>query len=195
MQTRTGVELPEATEKQLNFIAALAGERPDYFGRTFELAIQEIKAAVGFLPRKTASEIIENLLAQPREARPVVTEPVKGDGLDLRHVPSGHYAVRTDDGVVKFFKIDNLDKGKWAGWVFVKAQASDDFFKTGAQRPGCAYRGGQADLLTRIAADPQAACALYGHEIGVCGICGRTLTDEESRARGVGPVCAGKYGW
>lgn len=25
--------------------------------------------------------------------------------------------------------------------------------------------------------------------------CGRTLTNDESRARGIGPVCAAKAGW
>lgn len=35
------------------------------------------------------------------------------------------------------------------------------------------------------------AAALYGQKLGHCGRCGRTLTDEESRARGIGPTCAG----
>jgi uncharacterized protein DUF6011 len=32
----------------------------------------------------------------------------------------------------------------------------------------------------------------YGQELGECGHCGRTLTDEASRAAGIGPVCASK---
>lgn len=34
-----------------------------------------------------------------------------------------------------------------------------------------------------------AAAALYGQELGHCGLCGRELTDDESRAAGIGPVC------
>lgn len=34
-----------------------------------------------------------------------------------------------------------------------------------------------------------AARERYGREIGRCGICNRTLTDEESRRIGIGPVC------
>ncbi len=34
------------------------------------------------------------------------------------------------------------------------------------------------------------AMALYGRELGACGKCGRHLTDEASRARGLGPECA-----
>lgn len=33
----------------------------------------------------------------------------------------------------------------------------------------------------------------YGLAMGACAHCGRDLTDEESIARGLGPVCAGKY--
>ena len=33
----------------------------------------------------------------------------------------------------------------------------------------------------------------YGNATGVCACCGATLTNDESKARGVGPVCAGKY--
>lgn len=41
-------------------------------------------------------------------------------------------------------------------------------------------------------ADLGDAMRTFGIEIGVCGRCGEHLTDEESRARGIGPVCARK---
>ena len=50
-------------------------------------------------------------------------------------------------------------------------------------------------VLDKIAVDPQAASVRYGHEIGACGVCGRTLTDSDSRERGIGPICAAKMGW
>lgn len=91
------------------------------------------------------------------------------------------------DGVVKFYRVDRPEDGKWAGWTFVKVQASDDYW---------AVKGQAArTVLEAIAADPRAASIRYGHELGVCGICHRTLTDEDSRARGIGPVCASKAGW
>lgn len=34
----------------------------------------------------------------------------------------------------------------------------------------------------------------YGRLYGVCGVCGRTLTDETSIAAGIGPICAGRLG-
>jgi len=45
-----------------------------------------------------------------------------------------------------------------------------------------------------INAAPGLAQEAYGKKIGHCGCCGRQLTDPESRARGIGPECYGKYG-
>ena len=39
------------------------------------------------------------------------------------------------------------------------------------------------------------ALSTYGQEIGRCGVCHRHLTDEESRAKGVGPNCAARLGF
>lgn len=51
------------------------------------------------------------------------------------------------------------------------------------------YLGTFENLYRAVVADPEAAMVRFGHEIGRCGYCGRTLTDEESRAAGIGPVC------
>ena len=44
-------------------------------------------------------------------------------------------------------------------------------------------------------ADPRAAAEAYGQETGTCCICNATLTNKESIARGIGPICAEKFGW
>jgi hypothetical protein len=99
----------------------------------------------------------------------------------------GRYAIQWD-GVVKFYKVDKPTEGRWAGYTFVSVQASDDLYpvRNKTQRQ---------EILSLIARDPKAAMLLYGQEIGSCGHCGRTLTDETSRAFGVGPVCREKLGW
>ena len=45
------------------------------------------------------------------------------------------------------------------------------------------------------AADPAAAATAHGHEFGNCSCCGRELTNPESVARGIGPICAERWGW
>lgn len=106
-------------------------------------------------------------------------------------VPAGRYAIETEDGAVNalaFYKVDRPTEGRWAGRVFVKLMQSDD-----EQRLSWATT---KSVLAKIAAvGAEVASARYGHEIGECGICGRTLTNDESRARGIGPKCAAKAGW
>lgn len=50
-------------------------------------------------------------------------------------------------------------------------------------------------VLTEAAADPLTAAIRYGEVSGECSCCGRKLTDPQSIERGIGPVCATKFGW
>jgi hypothetical protein len=52
----------------------------------------------------------------------------------------------------------------------------------------------EAEILA-IAADPKAAAIAYGKQFGKCSVCNRDLTDPESVAAGIGPICAGRYGF
>lgn len=53
----------------------------------------------------------------------------------------------------------------------------------------------RAQAIITAAADPEAAATAYGHQTGVCACCGRELTNAESVERGIGPICAQKWGW
>jgi len=98
-------------------------------------------------------------------------------------VAAGRYAVLDPvDGVLKFYKVDRPTEGRWKGYTFLKVYASDETWPIRDHT--------HRDLiLTAIAADARGAMERYGAEIGKCGRCGRTLTDEASRARGIGPDC------
>lgn len=103
-------------------------------------------------------------------------------------IPDGRYAVREQDEI-KFYKIDKPSEGKWAGYVFLKIQASDaEFAIKSAARQMSVFAG----ILDAGVAE---SSRLYGVSLGACGVCGRTLTDAESIASGIGPVCARKQGW
>lgn len=113
--------------------------------------------------------------------------------LDLSGLVSGRYAVPGGDTRLKL-KIDVVDKGKWAGWVFVKDAAEyGEGRKYGAQRPGQSYRGDCVEQLRAILADPFEASKAYGKLVGRCGVCGRHLEDAESVAKGIGPICEGRF--
>lgn len=114
--------------------------------------------------------------------------------VSLGDVPPGLYAV--PDGTTRLKVKIAKPEGKWAGWTFVSdAGQYGTARRYGTQRPGEPYRGLIAEQLAQIVADPAAASAAYGRLTGTCGICGRPLENEESVARGIGPICAGRVGW
>lgn len=160
------------SEKQRKFILKLVAERKvveqaeDFFG--------------GHPSVRDASEFIGRLLAMPL--------PASAGAIDLKGIPSGRYAASVS-GKLRFLKVDNVTEGKWAGYVFAKVQAGDMDYRLGMQPPKGMYSGKSVDYLKVIAADPKAASALYGVSTGSCGVCGRTLTDEVSLERGIGPIC------
>lgn len=96
-------------------------------------------------------------------------------------VPEGRYAVVNHEGRTVFLRVDRPTEGKWAGYTFVKVQAGDEYHPA---------RGSLGDaLLALIAEDIDGARVRYGVESVRCYRCGRSLTDPESRQRGVGPEC------
>ena len=49
-------------------------------------------------------------------------------------------------------------------------------------------------LIEQVGRDPLAAAVAHGHKTGNCAMCGRELTDPDSVARGIGPICADNFG-
>ncbi|QGJ95039.1 hypothetical protein SEA_REDWATTLEHOG_178 [Gordonia phage RedWattleHog] len=138
---------------------------------------------------KGASALIDWLKTVERKAAPARTAHTR-PATALPEVPAGRYAVATDKGAINeiaFYVVDRPETGKWAGYTFVKRLESDTEVRLG--------RAQAATVLAKIAADPAAASKLYGHEIGACGVCGRTLTNDASREAGIGPKCQAKAGW
>jgi hypothetical protein len=168
-----------ATDKQTAYLRNLVDERSAPVDDREEGTVAGAWEALqeGTLTARQAGDAISILARQPRAAKADTGTP---------EVPAGRYAVEMD-GDLKFYRVDRPTEGKWAGRTFVKVQASDEYWPV---------RGDAAKaVLAEIAKDPRAASLRYGHEIGACGICGRTLTDEDSRAAGIGPICAGNVGW
>lgn len=83
-----------------------------------------------------------------------------------------------------------------AGHVYVKRQgtyigkisATGDFHASGD-----ATAQDHIDLAD-ICRDPLAAAVAHGQKTGRCSCCGRELTKGESVERGIGPICAEKWG-
>lgn len=101
-------------------------------------------------------------------------------------VNDGRYAIDID-GKLRFFRVNTPAEGRWAKMTFV-----NEVFG-GGNRMAVRNRQFRESVLEAIANDPD-ALARYGQELGECGVCGRELTDEESRRIGIGPVCREKLG-
>lgn len=121
----------------------------------------------------------------------------KSTGIDLSNLPAGFYAPpsKVDSTRLKVLVKKGHPNGRWADTIFVSDGAVYGQRKTyGKQMPGREYVGDIQAELREILADPRAAMAAYGHLVGRCGMCNRPLEDEESLARGIGPICAKKLG-
>jgi hypothetical protein len=101
------------------------------------------------------------------------------------NVPAGHYATKslTGNNDLDFWRVDRPEQGQWAGRTFVKRVIGG--------KPNAPVRGRTmfAALEAILEAGVDVAGTLYGTELGQCRKCNRHLTDETSRALGIGPDC------
>ena len=165
-----------ATEKQINFILSLAEKKDISNVHPIALGcIEDIRLGYAdSITKKYASKMIDILMTAPRS--------VSIQNNDVQ-VDAGRYAVTIGEKL-RFFHINRPEDGRWAGYTFVNEQAGDELF-------GIRDANRRKMILETIANDDH-ALARYGQELGVCGMCGRTLTDEVSREMGIGPVCRSK---
>ncbi len=157
---------------------------------SFLLSIKAADARYGLTDRQyeAAKKNMERALAPKPAGVPV-------EGLDLSSLPKGttYHAARNAEGKLNFLRIDNVESGSWAGWVFVKQViGGNPDERRGSQKPGTAYRGTMQYELKDIVAQPNSTMSEYGRELGYCARCNRHLTDATSRELGIGPECRKK---
>lgn len=170
-----------ATPKQISFIETLL-EEVTLTDEQMAKTRHDLRRGIS---KDLASRWITRLLELKKEAP---KETKRSGGAIQTDVPAGHYAVTGEDGTTDFYRVDRPEKGRWAGYVFVKLQLSDDY-------QNCSIPTAKAILAKIEEAGPREAAIRYGHELGKCSICNRTLTNPESIEAGIGPVCAQNRGW
>lgn len=111
----------------------------------------------------------------------------------IQSIPAGYYAITGKEGEVRQYRVTVGKAGKWAGFRFIvrliaTGGASHEEVKIGDR----AHRDA---VLTYIGNHAPECSAAYGFLTKHCGLCNRALSDTESLARGIGPICAGKAGW
>jgi hypothetical protein len=151
-----------ASDKQVSFAAKLLAQR-DITGIN-----PKYITFSGSMTKTQASDAINLLLGLPYKGAakaPQVTE--------------GFYVV--DDLVYRVQKSKSSDR------LYAKLLKVTVFGKaTWEYAPGGIFKLANAEKLTLDTAKTM------GMFYGVCMVCGRTLTNEESVSAGIGPICAGK---
>jgi hypothetical protein len=83
--------------------------------------------------------------------------------------------------------------------VFVTRRGPDEIYlgKIIGDRfsPSTACTADELAQIEEIMCDPFKHAVRFGHAEGKCSVCSRPLSDPESIAAGIGPVCRAKFGW
>lgn len=127
-------------------------------------------------------------VSQPQTAQQRFVSFAAADAA-VAKVEPGRYALprTTPDGsgnMINFFKVFSTRRGNMIRMLV--ATGGGDYTEV---RLSAAH---QIAAATHIAEDPMAALQLYGRETATCGRCGRALSNDASRAAGIGPECAKK---
>lgn len=93
------------------------------------------------------------------------------------------------------------DSSKNPGHLYIKQGSGFEAPYMGKVTPEARFLKGrdctpeQEQRIIKIGQDPMAEAVAHGKKTGNCAICGRHLENAESVARGIGPICAEKFGW
>lgn len=170
-----------ASDKQVALIKRLAAERGWFDGLTMEQAVTH-KSHGGWFVRQViegqviegrdASAAIDFLFGCAKVSRPVA----QAEALEV-----GMY--RTQDGTMYRVYPARADRTR----LLAKSLVADGFGGWSFEYAGMAQRFvTAADRMTLEEAKA------FGTEFGVCCVCAALLTDPESVAKGIGPVCEGR---
>lgn len=160
----------------------------------------------------TTSKVVEMPLDDGTESIAVIENVTSVKGLDLTNLPDGRYCAPDPSGkndyiflMVKRVKRTHERDRRYvygkiitgrevvvAGTIEVKIWSSDSKELIGEQKIGDVYRGQYEDELELIMMMPEPWAILFGKIAGHCCVCGKTLTDDESRAIGMGLDCERK---
>ena len=103
-------------------------------------------------------------------------------------VPDSKYALYDGNGQIIFFEV-RTGRGRWAHMQFV-----DQLIGHPGDWKKIPVKGAKKrSVLLDLYADPKGAATRFGQHFTVCGVCGSPLSDPESMAAGIGPICAKRF--
>ena len=192
----------KVTDRQRSFLLDLIRDRyvkPDQQAKldtvVKSLRISEDPEEFG-MSKDDASKLITWFLKQPMKPKDDNTREIADPHAPAWNeaqararnsdVPDGYYALKNMPGhsnETTFYRLRTGRNAPWIGFQFI-----DQVVGHGKRYP---VKGPAASKVRDVIKEQgiNEARQLYGQEIGACGRCGRELTDDTSRARGIGPDC------
>lgn len=158
------------SDKQANLIRRVADEKlggPEAVDRAMSTDHVD---TVEMITSATGRKLIDGLFAMPRKPHEQAPATALDDGMYLT----------TDN---RIFKVQHAVHG--SGRQYAKELVDGSF----------EYARGAIQQLRSEHRMTLAQAKEFGALYGTCIVCGRTLTDEQSIAAGIGPVCASKTAW
>ena len=147
---------------------------------------------------KLEGQTVEHVKICYEQKRATITADVTGfaqtyvQSSDFRPMalvlPDSKYARVGIDGQLRFYEV-RTGKGKWAGFQFLDLLVG----APGEWRKLPIKGEEKKAVLAALGTDPKAAAVLYSKEFTVCAVCGSPLSDPESLATGLGPICARRF--
>lgn len=165
-----------ATEKQVSFIKSLGNER---ISPTGSWKWGSDPDYFHNLTKAQASSVITKMLALPR--KPKETLPIE---VPKAKPVEGIHVVHTSKGTA-YVKVQKALYGSGRLYSKVWSPSAHQFVRVS----GWLAKVNEGTLMSKEEAKK------FGDLYGVCCRCSRPLTDEESIAAGVGPVCITKMGF
>lgn len=156
-----------------------------YLSRNACLTIGQYNAVVAGLQRAEA--------AKQAEASAPSADPSRLEAVFEVALKSGLKAPRLRVGEFSFSLAGASSVN--AGAIYVKGEEGVYLGKLQRGRFIARQQGDYVARVLEIAADPEGEAIKHGKLTGRCAICSRKLSDAESVARGIGPICAEKFGW
>lgn len=182
-----------ATPPQVGYVRTLLGRLATHNPEVYAVAVAYVEKLGAGMTFEQAGRTIDrlkaNLAAPAVPGLTLARDAIKSRSLAgaLADVDEGRYAVGTE-AEARFYQVKISQHGNkymmighangaGVGWTFLPVEK------------------GAIAAAEKIAADPKQAMLNFGHWLGECGNCGRALTNDESRAAGIGPICRAKLGW
>lgn len=169
-------------------------------GNTFAESLSNALEVYGHLTERQLAAVrngmvksVERQTQRAQEAKSREVQVVGTNGIIealTKATRSGHKAPKLRTEIANF----SLAKPHSANAGCVYVVAADDVYlgkitPDGTFKPSRDCTTEQVEGVARVATNALEAAIEYGKKVGRCSCCGRELTDPESIAAGIGPIC------